>query len=93
MNEVKYFQVTVKLEEETDATDRAGNPKIHKWTEQMLVKADTSGEANSIVSEWYEGSMAEWRIAQVKETAIIGILGGDEENIPSNNVQSDIFES
>lgn len=75
MDNVKYFQVSVKLQEETDATDRAGNPKIKKWTDQWIVRADTSEEANNIVKDEYEGSLAEWRIAQVKETAFIGILG------------------
>ena len=74
-NKVQYFQVSVKLQEETDATDRAGNPKIRKWTEQWMVRADTSDQANKIVMDEYNGSLAEWRIAQVKETAIIGILG------------------
>lgn len=77
MDKVKYFQVAVKLQEETDATDRAGNPKIRKWTEQWVVRADTSEEANKIVMGEYNGSLAEWRIASVKETAIIGILGED----------------
>ena len=72
---IQYFQVSVRLQEETDATDRAGNPKIRKWTELWVVKADTSEQANKIVSDEYEGSLAEWRIAQVKETKIIGILG------------------
>lgn len=75
MNDIKYFQVSVKLQEETDATDRAGNPKIRKWTELWVVRADTSDEANKIVTSEYEGTLAEWRIAQVKETAIVGILG------------------
>ena len=79
-NKIEYFQVTVKLQEETDATDRAGNPKIRKWSEVWIVRADTSEQANKIVSEQYEGSLAEWRIAQVKETAIIGILN-DNPNI------------
>lgn len=74
-NNVKYFQVSVKLQEETDATDKAGNPKIRKWTEQWIVRADTSEQANKTVMDEYNGSIAEWRIAQVKETAIIGILG------------------
>lgn len=75
MDKINYFQVTVKLQEETDATDRAGNPKIRKWSEVWVVRADTSEQANKIVTDEYEGSLAEWRIAQVKETAIIGILG------------------
>ena len=79
-NKIEYFQVTVKLQEETDATDRAGNPKIRKWSEVWIVRADTSEQANKIVSEQYEGSLAEWRITQVKETAIIGILN-DNPNI------------
>ena len=28
--EINYFEVTVKLQEETDQEDRAGNPKIKK---------------------------------------------------------------
>lgn len=79
-NEVKYFQVAVKLQEETDATDRAGNPKLKKWTELWVVRADTSEEANKIVMEEYDGSIAEWRIAKVQETSIIGILG-DNPNL------------
>lgn len=78
---IKYFQVSVKLQEETDATDRAGNPKIKKWNELWVVRADTSEEANKIVMEEYDGSIAEWRIASVKETQIIGILGEDNPNL------------
>lgn len=78
--EVNYFQVSVKLQEETDMTDRAGNPKIRKWSELWVVEAKTSEEANKRVMEEYEGSMAEWRIAQVKETAIVGILEKDGNN-------------
>lgn len=78
--EVNYFQVSVKLQEETDMTDRAGNPKIRKWSELWVVEAKTSEEANKRVMEEYEGSMAEWRIAQVKETAIVGILEKNGNN-------------
>lgn len=78
---IKYFQVSVRLQEETDATDRAGNPKIRKWNELWVVRADTSEQANKIVTDEYEGSLAEWRIAQVKETKIIGILGEDNPNM------------
>lgn len=78
---VKYFQVTVKLQEETDKTDRAGNPKIRKWNELWVVRADTSDEANKIVIDEYKGSIAEWRIAQVKETSIIGILNDNNPNM------------
>ena len=80
-NKVQYFEVSVKLQEETDATDRAGNPKIRKWNELWVVRADTSEEANKIVMDEYEGSLAEWRIAAVKETQIIGILGEDNPNL------------
>jgi hypothetical protein len=73
-NNVKYFQVTVKLQEETDKTDRAGNPKLRKWNEVWVVDSKTSEEANKKVQEEYEGSIADWRIASVKETNIIGIL-------------------
>jgi hypothetical protein len=74
MEEVKFFAVSVKLQEETDQTDRAGNPKIRKWKEDYIVRADNSAEANKIVSEQYDGSMAEWRIAQVKETTYVDVL-------------------
>lgn len=79
-DKVKYFQVSVRLQEETDATDRAGNPKIKKWNELWVVRADTSEQANKIVTDEYNGSLAEWRIAQVKETKIIGILN-DNPNL------------
>lgn len=74
MEEVKFFAVSVKLQEETDQTDRAGNPKVRKWKEDYIVRADNSAEANKIVSEQYDGSMAEWRIAQVKETTYVDVL-------------------
>lgn len=71
--EVNYFEVTVKLQKETDKTDRAGNPKIKKWNEKWLVHAKTTEEANRIIKEEYDGSIEEWRIANVKETQIIGV--------------------
>ena len=49
--EINYFEVTVKLQEETDQEDRAGNPKIKKWQEKWLVHAKTTEEANKIVKE------------------------------------------
>lgn len=72
--EINYFEVTVKLQEETDQEDRAGNPKIKKWQEKWLVHAKTTEEANRIVKEEYSATMAEWRIANVKETQILGVL-------------------
>jgi hypothetical protein len=64
----------VKLQEETDQEDRAGNPKIKKWQEKWLVHAKTTEEANRIVKAEYDGTMADWRIANVKETQILGVL-------------------
>lgn len=72
--EINYFEVTVKLQEETDQEDRAGNPKIKKWQEKWLVHAKTTEEANTIVQKEYDGTMADWRIANVKETQILGVL-------------------
>ena len=72
--EINYFEVTVKLQEETDQEDRAGNPKIKKWQEKWLVHAKSTEEANKIVKEEYSTSMADWRIANVKETQILGVL-------------------
>ena len=72
--EINYFEVTVKLQEETDQEDRSGNPKIKKWQEKWLVHAKTTEEANRIVQKEYDGAMADWRIANVKETQILGVL-------------------
>ena len=66
--EIKYFAVQVKLQTETDQEDKAGNPKIKKSTEEWIVRADTSEEANKIVKEEYEGCMSEWYISSVKAT-------------------------
>lgn len=73
--EINYFEATVKLMEETDQEDRAGNPKIKKWQEKWLVHAKTTEEADKIVRKEYEGTMADWRIANIKETQILGVLG------------------
>jgi uncharacterized membrane protein YkoI len=72
--EINYFEVTVKLQRETDKEDKAGNPKIEKWNEKWLVHTKTSEEANEIVKKYYEGTIEEWRIAQIKETQILGVL-------------------
>ena len=72
--EINYFEVTVKLQCETDQEDRAGNPKIKKWQEKWLVHAKTTEEANRIVNKYYQSAMEEWRIAHVKETQILGVL-------------------
>ena len=72
--EINYFEVTVKLQEEADQEDRAGKPKIKKWQEKWLVHAKTTEEANKIVQKEYDGTMADWRIANVKETQILGVL-------------------
>lgn len=73
--EINYFEVNVKLQKETDKEDKAGNPKMEKWNEKWLVFAKTSEEANDIVKGEYEGTMDEWRIASVKETQFLGVLG------------------
>lgn len=75
MEQVKYFSVQVKLQEETDMVDRAGNPKMKKWKEDYLVHAGTSEDANQIVKEFMEGTMAEWRIVSVKEAPYCDVLG------------------
>ena len=72
--EIKYFAVQVKLQTETDQEDKAGNPKIKKSTEEWIVRADTSEEANKIVKEEYEGCTSEWYISSVKATKYLGVL-------------------
>ena len=75
--EINYFEVTVKLQRETDKEDKAGNPKMEKWNEKWLVHTKTSEEANEIVKKYYDGTLEEWRIAQIKETQILGVLDED----------------
>ena len=76
--EINYFEVTVKVQAETDKEDRAGNPKIEKWNEKWLVHTKTSEEANEIVKNYYDCSMNDWRIAQKKETQILGVLNEND---------------
>ena len=73
--EINYFEVTVKVQRETDKEDKAGNPKMEKWNEKWLVKAKTTEAANEIVKDYYKFASDEWRIATVKETQILGVLG------------------
>lgn len=73
--EINYFEVVVKLQCETDKTDKVGNPKMEKWNEKWVVHAKTPEEANDIVKKEYDGDMNEWRISSVKETQYLGILG------------------
>jgi hypothetical protein len=79
MDEIKFFQVTVKLEEETDMVDKVGNPKIRKWSEDYLVRATNSQEANEIVKEEMDGVTAEWRISKIAETKYIAVLDKNGE--------------
>lgn len=79
MDEIKFFKVTVKLEEETDMVDKVGNPKIKKWSEDYLVRATTSQEANEIVKEEMDGVTAEWRISNIAETKFLAVLDKNGE--------------
>lgn len=79
MDEIKFFQVTVKLEEETDMVDKVGNPKIRKWSEDYLVRATNSQEANEIVKEEMDGVTAEWRISKIAETKYLAVLDKNGE--------------
>lgn len=74
MDKVNFFSVNVKLQMETDATDRAGNPKIKKWNEQYIVRAENSQEADKIVREELEGCDSEWMIDTIKATKYIAVL-------------------
>ena len=74
---VQYFEVVVKGERETDREDKAGNPKIEKWSEKWLIHAETSDQADKIARDQYEGMMDEWHISSVKETKFIGVLEKD----------------
>lgn len=73
--EINYFEVTVKVQRETDEEDKAGHPKIKKWQEKWMVHAQSTEEANKIVKEYYSTASDDWRIANVKETQILGVLG------------------
>jgi hypothetical protein len=74
MDEIRFFSVTVKLEEETDMVDKVGNPKIKKWSEDYLVRATTSQEANEIVKKEMDGVTADWRISKITETKYLAVL-------------------
>ena len=74
MEDIKFFSVTVKLEEETDMVDKVGNPKIKKWSEDYLVRATTAHEANEIVKKEMDGVTAEWRISKIAETKFLAVL-------------------
>lgn len=79
MEDVRFFSVTVKLEEETDIVDKVGNPKIRKWSEDYLVRATTSQEANEIVKKEMDGVTAEWRISKIAETKFLAVLDANGE--------------
>ncbi len=79
MEDIRFFQVTVKLEEETDMVDKVGNPKIRKWSEDYLVRATTSQEANEIVKKEMDGVSAEWRISKITETKYLAVLDANGE--------------
>ena len=79
MEDVKFFSVTVKLEEETDVLDKVGNPKIRKWSEDYLVRAVNSQDANKIVKEEMDGVTAEWRISKIAETKYMAVLDTNGE--------------
>lgn len=73
----KFFAVQVKLQEETDKEDKAGNPKIRRWSEDYLVETTTSGSASQIVTDYMKdeyGDFTEWRIVSVKETKYLKVL-------------------
>lgn len=75
--DIQYFEVVVKRQRETDKEDKAGNPKMEKWNDKWIVHATTSERANEIAKSYYDGDMDEWRIASVKETQYLGVLGDD----------------
>ena len=78
----KFFAVQVKLQEETDKEDKAGNPKVRRWSEDYFVETTTSGSASQIVTEYMKdeyGDFTEWRIVSVKETKYLKVLDSNKE--------------
>lgn len=78
----KFFAVQVKLQEETDKEDKAGNPKVRHWSEDYLVETTTSGSASQIVTDYMKdeyGDFTEWRIVSVKETKYLKVLDSNKK--------------
>lgn len=53
---MKYFQITVYLEQVTETTDHTGTHKLKKYSENYLVKTDREGEVTEIVLENFKSS-------------------------------------
>lgn len=76
MNKViEYYKVTVKVEEDTGLTNKAGEPKIKKHKEVYLVtECATPQQAADRVEKLFESCMDEWVIESVKAENLDEIL-------------------
>ena len=70
MEEVKFFEVTVKYESFTGKVNKAGNDVMKKSSYTYLVEAGSPQDASDIVAEEWKDDTSEWRIASVKESKI-----------------------
>ena len=77
---IEYYKVTVKVEEDTGMTNKAGEPKIKKHKEVYLVRnCGSPQEAADRVEKEFEGCMDEWMIESVKAENLDSILNAKEK--------------
>lgn len=72
---IEYYKVTVKVEEDTGITNKAGEPKIKKHKEVYLVtECATPQQAADRVEELFKDCMDDWVIESVKAENLDEIL-------------------
>lgn len=74
MDEIKFFEVTVKSEEFTGKVNKAGEDVMKKSSYTYLVESGSPQEASDKVAEEWKSDTSEWRIASVKESKIKEVL-------------------
>lgn len=74
MDEIKFFEVTVKSEEFTGKVNKAGEDVMKKSSYTYLVESCSLQEASDKVAEEWKSDTSEWCIASVKESKIKEVL-------------------
>lgn len=67
-----YYSAKVQLIDSETLPN--GKNREKKWIENYLVEAISVGDAEVIIHEEFKGSIVDWRITGVMESAIIGVL-------------------
>lgn len=74
MDEIKFFEVTVKSEVFTGKVNKAGEDVMKKSSYTYLVEAGSPQIASDMVAKERKDDTSEWRIASVKESKIKEVL-------------------